>query len=79
MPVLERWDGNKKFMIWMLFIFMIGTEEIVVQEHGFRSLQYCEKRAQAYMKNLDSDKYMHVCMYEGDPMNDEMKEIKEGV
>ncbi len=66
-------------MIWMLFIILIGTEEIVVQEHGFRSLQYCEQRAKAYMKNLDSDKYRHVCMYEGDPMNDEMKEIKEGV
>ncbi len=50
----------------MLLIFLIGTDEIMLEEHGFRSLQHCEYRAQAYMKNLDQDKYKYACMYDGD-------------
>ncbi len=52
-------------MVWILLIFIIGTADIVVEEHGFRSLQHCERRAQAYMKNLDRDKYIHACIAEG--------------
>jgi len=52
-------------MTWVMIIFLVGTVDIQVTEHGFRSYDHCVHRAKTYMQHLDDTKYHWACYREG--------------